>query len=57
MKSDGALVVLKNGRSIGLYPTDQKHAERYIRDHMSAGDKTQFVESDGYTRPLHLRPR
>lgn len=57
MKIDGVLSILKNGRSVGLYPADQKQAERYVRDNMAAGDRTQFVESDGYARPLPLRPR
>jgi hypothetical protein len=55
-KIDGALVILRNGRSVGLAPDTMKQAETYIRKHMTGGDKTQFVESDGYARPLHLRP-
>jgi hypothetical protein len=55
-KIDGALVILRNGRSVGLSPDNMKHAETYIRKHMAGGDKTQFIEPDGYARPLHLRP-
>lgn len=56
MQVGGVLTILKNGRSVGLAPDTMKQAETYIRKHMTGGDKTQFVESDGYARPLHLRP-
>lgn len=56
MKIDGEFAVLRGGRPIGFRPGSQKDAEKYIRAHMAAGDKTQFVEKDGYAVPLPLRP-